>query len=182
MDSAMYYIAVLAPEAINEQVLKWKHFMRDQFGCIVALKSPAHITLITPFWMNEEKQTELEESLANFSRLQKRILVRIENFDAFKPLVIFVHVLPSEELSNLGYQLEQHLSTDPNFTIKRSTRPLNPHITIANRDLKKADFTTAWQSFSNKKYSGLFEATGLTLMKHNGSQWLAVYTGQFPLK
>ena len=176
----MYYIAVLAPDSINEQVLKWKHFMRDRFGCIVALKSPAHITLISPFWMNAEKQTELEASLANFCLLQKNIHVELENFDAFKPRVIFVNVLQSPELSNLAHNLEQHLSADSNFPIKHSSLPLHPHITIANRDLKKTDFTDSWQYFTNKKYSASFEAAGITLMKYNGMQWEAVHNARFP--
>ena len=47
----MYFIALVAPEEINTPILKWKTWFRDNFGCTVALKSPAHITLIPPFRM-----------------------------------------------------------------------------------------------------------------------------------
>ena len=63
----MYYIAVLAPTEINDKVLEWKEYMRDRYMCSVALKSPAHLTLITPFWMNEEQQDKLEKELLEFS-------------------------------------------------------------------------------------------------------------------
>ncbi len=176
----MYYIAILAPEAINEQVLKWKHFMRDHFGCSVALKSPAHITLVSPFWMKTDQQLELEKSLTTFCQLQRNMLVEILNFDAFKPRVIFVDVVQSEELSSLASELQKHLSENPSFPLKQSTRPLHAHITIANRDLKKSDFADAWQHFSNKKYHASFQAKGITLLKHNGIQWDAAYTARFP--
>ena len=177
----MYYIAILAPEAVNAQVLKWKHFMRDRFGCIVALKSPAHITLVSPFWMKTENHYELEMSLKVFCQLQKTFLIELENFDSFKPRVIFVHVHSSDELTNLSVKLQNHLLSNPGFPINKSARPLHPHITIANRDLKKTDFRDAWEYFKNKKYKASFEATGITLMKHDGDQWQVAYTSGFPL-
>ena len=59
----MYYIAVAAPEEINKQALKWKQYMKDVYGCVVALKSPAHITLIPPFWCKEELEKIITNNL-----------------------------------------------------------------------------------------------------------------------
>ena len=47
----MYFIALVASDEINQQVLKWKLMMKEKYKCEVALKSPAHITLIPPVWM-----------------------------------------------------------------------------------------------------------------------------------
>ncbi len=55
----MYFVALVAPPDINADVLKWKNFFKEKFGCTVALKSPAHITLIPPFWMKEESEDDL---------------------------------------------------------------------------------------------------------------------------
>jgi 2'-5' RNA ligase len=49
----MYFVAILAPEKINADALKWKLYFREKFGCRAALHSPAHITLVPPFWMKE---------------------------------------------------------------------------------------------------------------------------------
>ncbi len=181
MSNSMYFISILAPEAINEQVAKWKNFMRDRFHCVVALKSPAHITLISPFWMNTYLQSSLAKSINEFSITQQRFLVELENFDSFKPRVIFLQVKKSDHLESLKAELEQHLLKSNSFPVKIETRPFHPHITIANRDLHKKDFIEAWEHFRNKTYRASFPANDITLLKHSGIQWEAVHTGTFPL-
>ena len=181
MNSAMYYISIVAPEAINEQVAQWKNFMRDRFGCIVALKSPAHITLASPFWMNASLQGLLEDTIKEFSNNQKNFLIELKDFGSFKPRVIFVRVTESVDSTHLRDSLEEHLLTNPLFPIKKTARPFHPHITVANRDLHKTDFYTAWEYFKNKKYEASFMANGITLMKHNGILWEAVYKASFPV-
>lgn len=177
----MYYIAVLAPATINDQVLQWKHFMRDRFGCIVALKSPAHLTLASPFWMNNDLQPVLEQSLEIFSSVRKGFPVRLKNFDSFKPRVIFVHVEASDSLTHLKDDLERDLLLNPLLPIKKTDKDFHPHITIANRDLHKKDFNAAWESFKSKTYEDSFTVTGISLMKHNRVHWEEAYTARFPL-
>ena len=176
----MYFIAIEAPESINEQVLQWKHFMRDRFRCVVALKSPAHITLVSPFWMNVGLQPALENIITEFSANQTSFVVNLKNFDCFRPQVIFIHVERSEILDSLKSGYEKHLLTN-GFSIKRETRPFHPHITIANRDVQKKDFAEAWEHFSRKQYITSFIADGVSLLKHNGTIWEPVYKASFPL-
>jgi hypothetical protein len=54
-DHKMYFIAVVCPQQIDEKILKYKHWMRGHFGCKVALKSPAHLTLIAHFGWKKQK-------------------------------------------------------------------------------------------------------------------------------
>jgi 2'-5' RNA ligase len=179
MNTAMYYIAIVAPEAINEQVLQWKHFMRDRFGCTVALKSPAHVTLCSPFWMETALQPDIEKAITIFSSTQKDFSIELNNFGSFKPKVIFVHVEESPDLSQLQQNLETHLSADPLFPIKKTTRDFHPHITIANRDLSKSNFHIAWEFFRDKRYRVFFQGNAITLLKHNGVLWEVIYTASF---
>ena len=178
----MYYIAIVAPRSINEEVLRWKHFMRDHFGCQVALRSPAHITLVPPFWVNTSHQPDLEDAIEKFSSSRKGFLVQLHNFDAFKPKVIFLHVEPSEQLNALRADLENFLLSYTMFDFEPGNRDFHPHITIANRDLHKRDFFVAWDHFKNKTYRASFETDGITMMKHNGTQWDAEYKAIFPSK
>ncbi|MGZ3924768.1 MAG: hypothetical protein ACXVBJ_13435, partial [Flavisolibacter sp.] len=55
----MYFIAIVLPPRLNEKVLKYKTMMLEKYNCKVGLKSPAHITLVPPFWMEEEKEGRL---------------------------------------------------------------------------------------------------------------------------
>ena len=176
----MYYIAIIAPEAIDEQVKSWKLYLRDHFGCIVALKSPAHLTLISPFWMNTELQQALQNSMQEFSSSQHGFTLQLKNFDSFKPRVIFVQVMQSDNLLQLKNILEKHLLAHSQFPIKEA-RAFHPHITLANRDLQKKDFGTAWEHFNKKNYETSFLVEGITLMKHNGLQWEPVHHAIFPL-
>src|SRR5213592_676790 len=94
----MYFIALVAPDHINHDVLKWKQFMKERFDCLVALRSPAHITLIPPFWMEGSLENRLEDALKKFSKQQLSFALELANFGAFKPRVIYVDVVPNEIL------------------------------------------------------------------------------------
>ncbi len=54
----MYFTAIVLPRELNEQILQYKNFMHEKFGCRVGLNSPAHITILSPFWMNEIVEPE----------------------------------------------------------------------------------------------------------------------------
>jgi 2'-5' RNA ligase len=69
--------------------------------------------------------------------------------------------------------------THPQYGAKGDTRPFHPHITIATRDLHKRAFTEAWPLFEHKKYEVQFEATGLSVLRHNTKNWDVIHTAPF---
>lgn len=175
----LYFIAIVAPEEINKQVLEWKQYMLQHFNCKVALKSPAHITLIPPFDMPNTMQHEMEEQLLQFANQQPFFPIQLKNFAAFKPRVLYVHVQPNTQLSDLQARLETYLLlTD--LPIKKEDRPFHPHVTIANRDLHKDDFPLAWQYFQQLSYEASFVANTISLLRHNGQIWEVA--NSFPLR
>lgn len=174
----LYFIAIVAPEEINNQVLEWKHYMLQHFNCKVALKSPAHVTLIPPFDMPNTMQHEMEEVLMEFAQEQPSFPIQLKNFAAFKPRVLYVHVQPNTHLSDLQARLETYLLAI-NFPIKKEERAFHPHVTIANRDLHKDDFPRAWQYFQQLQYEVTFPANTISLLRHNGQIWEVA--NSFPL-
>jgi 2'-5' RNA ligase len=178
----LYFIAIVAPDYINQQVLEWKYYMLEQFNCQVALKSPAHITLVPPFSMDAAQETELMEVLDRIASELQQIPVYCEKFDAFKPRVIFVHVLPEERLLQLKNKVESALLQTNRFHIKKEDRHFHPHITIANRDLQKEDFKHAWQHFQQIQYEAVFKADNISLLRHNGSRWEIAKECPLPVK
>ncbi|AEW03574.1 2'-5' RNA ligase [Niastella koreensis] len=167
----LHFIAIVAPEEINQQVLQWKHYMKKHFQCKVALKSPAHITLIPPFELPDSLQTEMQELLLPFASRRQSFPIQLKNFAAFKPRVIYVDVLPGEPLNELKTALETTLLQSNRFPIKKEDRPFHPHVTIANRDLRKEDFPLAWQHFQQINYEASFIAGAISLLRHNGQVW-----------
>ena len=103
----MYFIALVLPMNINDEILKWKLFMKDHFNCLVALRSPAHITLVPPFWMNDNLESELEDAIGQFSQHQVPFEINLENFAAFKPRVIYADVVSTPQLQTLHDQLHE---------------------------------------------------------------------------
>ena len=174
----MYFIAFVAPQEIDRQVLEWKNFMKDHYGCVVALRSPAHITLIPPFWIDETLQTDLQNSLEEFSATQEPFIVHLKDFSAFKPRVIYVAVEQNEDLQKIKSSLENFLLAKNIFPIKAEDRPFHPHVSIALRDLHKKAFHEAWEIFSKKNYAAEWPVKGISLLRHNEKNWEVINTSQ----
>jgi 2'-5' RNA ligase len=118
-----------------------------------------------------ESEDELCNYLKEFSSTQKSFPIRLNNFDNFKPRVIFLHVEPDGPLLQLKERLDEYLLSLKKFTFKKEERAFHPHITIANRDLHKKDFPKAWTYFQELSYSISFTAESISLLKHNNSSW-----------
>lgn len=174
----MYFIALVAPDNINEDVLKWKDSFKERFGCTVALKSPAHITLVPPFWMKDDLEAGLISSIKEFSSTKSKIGITLKNFNAFKPGVIYVDVIEDERLNELHSSINEFLLDQNKFPFKKDDRPFHPHVTLATRDLHKKAFYEAWEIFSKKKYEAHWLADSISLLRHNKKNWDVILTSQ----
>ncbi len=154
--------------------------MKDHFNCLVALRSPAHITLVPPFWMNDDLENKLEDAISQFSRHQVPFEINLKNFAAFKPRVIYADVLSAPYLQTLHDQLHEYLIASDLFPIKKEDHPFHPHVTIAARDLHKKAFYAAWVTFRKESYNASCRIIGISLLKHNQKNWDVVFTSQFP--
>ncbi len=175
----MYFIALVAPEEIEQQVLKWKNFFKERYECSVALKSPAHITIIPPFWMKEHLENDLINSIREFSITKTKFKITLKNFAAFQPKVIFVDVVKNKMLNDLYQSLGDFIISQNKFPIKKEDQPFHPHVTLATRDLYKKAFQEAWEIFSKKKYEALWIVNGISLLGHNKKNWDVIFTSQF---
>lgn len=175
----MYYVAIVAPAEINQQILKWKNFFKEKYNCLVGLKSPAHITLLPPFWMKDELEASLITDITKFSATQNRFEITLKDFGAFKPRTIFVDVPKNERLNDLHNTFVDFINRKNNYSIKKDDRPSHPHVTLATRDLYKKAFFEAWEIFSVKKYEATWVVNGISLLRHNKKNWDVIFTSQF---
>jgi 2'-5' RNA ligase len=176
----MYFIAIVLPGELNKKMLKWKNFMHEKFGCKVGLSSPAHITLIPPFWMHEEKEQELIADTNSISLSARPFRITTKNFSAFKPRTIYADVVVNEKLGSLKTAIDKFFS-ETDYKIKTESRPFHPHITIATRDLRKKDFYEAWTLFETKKFQAEWEPSGLSVLRHNSKNWDVIHTSTFKM-
>ncbi|NRB52236.1 MAG: 2'-5' RNA ligase family protein [Saprospiraceae bacterium] len=166
----LFFIAVLPPAEIQEEVTAFKEYAATEFNSKHALRSPPHITLIPPFRWASSERDKLIRFLEGFTFSPSTIALTLENFDCFAPRVIFVDVNAELLLQQMQVQLKteiaQHLGIE-----HKGPFGFHPHMTIAFRDLVEDVFQTAWAYFSTQSYLRTFAVQELTLLKHHQKGW-----------
>lgn len=166
---ALYFVALLPPQKLQEEIRQLKLEIKAKTGVSHALKLPAHITLLPPFWLKDQLEndllTALEAVTSNFIKFD----IELKGFGRFDQRVIFIKLKDHEAVKRLHQQLQQSVSGI--FEELKKKESLHPHITLATRDLTKAYFLELWPGFQKRDFSGTFSAEGVTLFKHNGKRW-----------
>jgi len=166
-----FFIALLPPLPLMAKLHELKEYFAEHHNSKAALRSPPHITLLMPFLWRLDKIDRVEKTLIGLTQSQPTFPVELSNFGAFAPRVIYVDVLPEERLNQLQSGVAATCRTELNLFNDKHKKGFSPHITVAFRDLRKAEFHQAWESFQQRNFSGNFEADSLTLLKHDGKQW-----------
>jgi 2'-5' RNA ligase len=174
----MYFVAIVLPAESDKKILKYKQYMFEKYGAKVGLKSPAHITLVPPFWMDEDKEDLLLKDVAGFHDFHA-FPVQTNNFSAFEPRTIFVALQPNDALEQLKKRVDEFFNASQYCKMKMDDRPFHPHITIATRDLHKKDFAEAWPYFAEREFQEQWVATGISVLRHNKKNWDVIFTSQF---
>lgn len=175
----LYFIAIILPQYLDDKILAYKNFMLEKFNCKVGLKSPAHITIVPPFRMDQNKEADLLKAVKNITINFSSFSIATKNFSAFAPKTIFIDVEPNENLNHLKNLSGNYFSQHPEYLIQLDQRPFHPHITIATRDIDKKDFKEARSFFINKIFKEEWLATGLSVLKHNQKKWDVIHTSHF---
>jgi 2'-5' RNA ligase len=172
----MYFIAVICPGATGEKIQQAKRWMRDHFGSSHALKSPAHITLVPPFWFASIREPELLDSFQQFRSPVNELEISLDGFGHFDKRVLYVVVKDNSGLHLLQQAILEHAMTYFGDHIKKEDRSFHPHITIATRDIKPGDFDKAWEHFAGKKMDETFQARTISLLRLDAGSWKEIAT------
>jgi 2'-5' RNA ligase len=167
------------PEELNEEILRYKKLMEEKYKCKVGLKSPAHITIIPPFWADGSKEPELLRDVDTVSKHYPSFIIQTHHFSRFGVRTIFIDVTPNILLQELKMRVSGFFQDQSTFHLKAEQRPFHPHITIATRDLFKKDFHDAWPLFRDREYRREWKVEGLSVLRHNKKNWEVIHTSQF---
>jgi 2'-5' RNA ligase len=171
-DVGRYFIAVIPPPPVFEEVLRLKNYFREKYDSRAAFNAPPHITLHAPFLWDKQKEHLMISSLAEFSITQKSITLALSNFSAFPPRVIFIDVSNNVRLRQLQLDLCRFCEETLNvYSATSKHRSFHPHLTLAFRDLKRLQFNQAWEEFRTRTFSASFVVDKITLLSHNGKMW-----------
>ncbi len=169
MDS--YFIALLPPENIREQVKEIKEEIKDKYQSKKALRLPAHITLQAPFKLEEVRLPHLLKVLEEFAATEESFDIELSGFGAFPPRVVFIEVSNPAPVKHLHKALHEVMLQILTGQEDRKYPKFHPHITVATRDLHQNQFRPAWEEFQRRDFSASFTAHSLTVFRHNGKTW-----------
>ena len=167
---SMYFLAIVCPSELDDKVQKHKQWLQKNFGCVNALKSPAHITLIPPFWWKTDEEQMLRQWLHGFKPYDP-FVIETNGIDTFGKNVLFIDVLSSTQLLAMHYAIQQHFATRSGARIKTDNRSFRPHITLATRDIKPGDMEKAIIFLTTKISHMKFQCKGISLLKLSEGKW-----------
>lgn len=167
-----FFIALLPPQVMQDQANEIKQYFADRYASRGAQNSPPHITLQPPFEWQMNELPQLEQALQDFGIQQAPIPITLDGFAAFPPRVIFIDVPRSPGLLTLQAELTAFLESHLGIIDQRAKgREFTPHLTVAFRDLTKANFKLAWQEFQERSLHFEWVAAELNLLIHSGRCW-----------
>ena len=164
----LYFAALLPSPQIKEEILQLKLEIKEKFNVSHALKLPAHITILPPFWLENDKENDLLKMIEQRVRSQHPFQIELKDFGHFGQRVLYIGLEDPEPVK----KVYDHFSPiRENFLKDSTSSSIHPHVTIATRDLTREKFKEAWEIFKFRSYSNSFEAKELVLFKHNGKSW-----------
>ena len=176
----LYFIAIIPPKPIAEEVTLFKHDFANHYESSKALKVMPHITLKAPFKMFEADHKSVVGWFEKLTVSESRFEVVLKDFGAFRNLehpVIFVNPMVSEALTNLQRSLiNQFGKAFPHVKRPSVDNNFHPHMTIAYRDLTYENFEKAWAQYEHKKFEAQFPLDSFHLLAHDGTKWNVIAT------
>jgi len=166
----LYFFGILPPFNIAAELNEIKKEFAEKYESLKALKSPAHITIIPPFFANDTFENAIESKVSAFVKHCSHIPVTLNGFGQFNEKVIFVELEKNETLSTFYYSFSAFF-TGLGFEITSMNKFFHPHVTVAFRDLSHENFRKAWTQYEKKEFKDSFTATGIHLFKHKDEFW-----------
>ncbi|PSR18407.1 2'-5' RNA ligase [filamentous cyanobacterium CCP3] len=176
-----FFVALLPPQAVQDEITAIKQEIWQRFGSKAVLRSPPHITLQPPFLWPLAEMSRLEQHLETLARPRPAVPVRLRGYSAFAPRVIYIDVVQTPGLMAVQAAIAAHLEKNCGIVDRvGKTRSFTPHVTVGFRDLSPAAFRRAWPEFEPRSFAAEFVAQALTLLRHDGQLWQVF--SEFPLQ
>jgi 2'-5' RNA ligase len=163
---SLFLVAILPPPEISADIDEIRKQCSIDYQVYSALKPPVHITLIPPFKLYQIFENKLVNSLQN-CRNFRPFTQEIQDYSGFPPKVVFIKASKSPEITNLHKNIKTKLKP----YLRESPGSINPHITIAYRDVSELVYEKIMEAYSKKHFRANFNVDKFTLLKHDGKKW-----------
>jgi 2'-5' RNA ligase len=163
---SLFFVAILPPPEISADIDEIRKQCSSDYQVYSALKPPVHITLIPPFKLNaalEDKLITTLQHCRNFRSFEQEL----HDYDGFPPKVIFIRASKNPGI----IALHKNITIKIRPYLKESPGSINPHITIAYRDVEEPIYEKIMQAYSKKRFRVNFIVNKFALLKHDGKKW-----------
>ena len=175
----LYFLAIIPPEPVYEEVVAFKKDFATRFASTKALKVMPHITLKAPFKLNSSDHAQVIQWFKKLKTDIPPFRVELVGFGSFpktnKP-VVFILPAPNTSLDFL----QKEIINDFKIIFSKSVSPVDtgftPHITIAYRDLSPGNYAVAWKEYKTKEYRRTFDVNCFYLLPHDTQKWNVIDT------
>ena len=99
------------------------------------------------------------------------VTIELNNFQRFESRTLFVDVAKNDRFEKLCKELKLLFSKQKIIKQRIEKHYFIPHITIANKDIKKRDFKVAWEVFKERGYQRSFKLKYLVLLELVVGKW-----------
>lgn len=179
MNENLYFIAIIPPEEVSEEVTGFKKDFAERFSSEKALKVMPHITLKAPFTWPASKHTALLEWFRRIRISIRPFTIELNNFGAFHNVsnpVVFIHPVMNVFLYILQKEIMRSFKKLYPARIYAVDLKFKPHITIAYRDLAPEKFKEAWEEYKTKPYKAVVEVNSFYLLQYDAEKWNIIDT------
>lgn len=168
-----YFIAVLPPELISIEIKSYQKEVEKDFAAVHAQKAPPHITVIPPFDCSLEKIKEFSSNLKLYFNNKSTIdiHIKLDNFQRFESRTLFVDVAKNVSFEKLCKELKMLFNQQKIMKQRIEKHYFIPHITLANKDIKKRNFKVAWLDFKNRTYERVFKLEYMSVLELKDGKW-----------
>nr|WP_121269354.1 2'-5' RNA ligase family protein [Pedobacter schmidteae] len=163
---SLFFIAILPPTAISNDIDEIRKQCSLDHKVYKALKPPVHITIIPPFRLEQVLESKLISYLElcrNFQPFEQKL----KDYAGFPPRVIFINAMKNPGITALHKQIKDRIKT----FLKESRGSINPHITIAYRDVEPQVYMQIMEEYSKRNFQADFIVNKFALLKHDGKKW-----------
>ena len=170
-----HFIGVLLPYELTQRLQGYRDYMSRQYGCKSGFGTPIHITLVPPFKLIDKLTTnDLAEALAQMAVDKKwhPFTAKIGGFDAFGDRTLFAKVLPSAVWTAYKSAVYNTVSALSPGSLKKESRPFQPHITVANRDIPAGASTEALEYLNQLELKTTFQVDNITIFERRDKRWV----------
>ena len=159
-------LAILPPKHISDQIIGFQKELEVKFGAVHVQKVLPHITVIPPFDCEEQLAKDFIENLKGFlSSFDKKHLIHLDDFQQFDMKTLIVDVAKNVPFERWCKEIKLFFNSQKIIKQRQEKHFFVPHITIANKDIKKRDLKLAWAEFKARKFQETFLLETLTLLK-----------------